>query len=132
MFEKELEAKFKKIFGVEKVTYDQPGQSQEQEIIFVEIERATNVIKDGRQLSRVEGTGVMFGPNNKVMFGFFSKRIEKASAEDTDPFFFFDIEENSKRFGNLVQRSFSFIYFFDGQYDPEIGSITSVVFKEET
>ena len=132
MFEKELEAKFKKIFGVEKVTYDQPGQSQEQEIIFVEIERATNVIKDGRQKSRVEGTGVMFGPNNKVMFGFFSKRIEKADPADTDPFFFFDIEENSKRFGNLVQRSFSFIYFFDGQYDPEIGSITSVVFKEET
>lgn len=132
MFEKELEAKLKKIFGIDKVTFDEPGQSQEQDCLFVEIQTATNIIKAGRQIARVEGQAVMFGQNDKVKFGFFSKRIEKADDADTSSFFFFDIEENSRRYRNLVQRSFSFIYFFDGQYDPDVGSITTVEFKEET
>ena len=131
MFEKELEAKFKGIFGVKKVTYDEPGESQEQGCIFVEIETSHNKIQDGRAKARVEGTGIMFGPNDKMPFGFFSKRIAKADLALTKDLFFYDFEENTKRYQNIVQRKFSFVYFFNGQYDPDTGSITEVDFIEE-
>jgi len=38
MFEKELADKFKAIFDVKEVTYDEPGDSREQNILWVEIE----------------------------------------------------------------------------------------------
>lgn len=126
MFEKTLQDKFKKIFGVSKVTYDQPSDSKEQECIFVEIESSKNVIKSGRALAMVTGSGMMFGNAEKLPFGFFSKAIKNADDEDTRDIFFLDLENNSRVFRNIVQRGFSFIYFFDSQYDPKVGSITSV------
>ena len=58
----------------------------------------------------------MFGNNDKLTFGYFSKRIAKSDPEDTKSLFFYDIESNTKRFQNIVQRGFSFIYFFNSQY----------------
>ncbi len=131
MFEAALKEKFLKIFNVKKVTYDQPSDSQEQECIFVEIEESRNTIKDGRALARVTGNGVMFGNNAKLPFAFFSKHIAQADSDDTKDLFFFDFEKNTKRYQNIVQRSFSFIYFYDAQYDPDTGEITSIEFTEE-
>lgn len=131
MFEKQLESKLKKIFNCKKVTFDQIGESQEQECLFVEIEVAKNIIKDGRTVSKISGSASMFGNNDKLTFGYFSKRIAKSDPLDTKPFFFYDIESNTKRFQNVVQRGFSFIYFFDSQFDPETGSIDSVNFTTE-
>lgn len=131
MFEKQLENQLKAIFGVKKVTYDTPGETAEQDCLFVEVENSWNTFKDGRSLSKVTGNAVLFAQNDKVSFGFFSKAIAKASPSLTRNFAFFDFEENTKRFRNLVQRSFSFVYFFDSQYDPETGSITSVNFTTE-
>lgn len=126
MFEKELESKLKKIFGVKKVTYDQPSDTREQECLFLEVEVPNNSIKDGRALARVTGKATMFGSAEKLHFGFFSKAIRQASIDDTRPFFFSDIEANTKFYQNIVQRSFSFVYFFTTQYDPKIGTLTSV------
>ena len=126
-----LEAAFKKIFEVEKVVYDTPGESQEQKCIFIEIEDAQNRFKDGRALSKITGNAIMFGQNDKLKIGFFSKAIAKAPSEATKDLFFFDFEENSKRYQNIVQRSVSFVYFFDTQYDPETGKIESVQFITE-
>lgn len=131
MFEKQLESQFKKIFNCKKVTFDQPGDSREQECLFVEIEVSNNVIKDGRTVSKISGSASMFGNNDKLTFGYFSKRIAKSDPALTKPFFFFDIESNTKRYQNIVQRGFSFIYFFDSQFDPETGSIDSVNFTTE-
>lgn len=131
MFEKQLESKFLKIFNCKKVTFDQPGQSQEQEVLFVEIEVAKNIVKDGQVVSKISGSASMFGNNDKLTFGYFSKRIAKSDPDDTKSLFFYDIESNTKRFQNIVQRGFSFIYFFNSQFDPETGSIDSVTFTTE-
>lgn len=132
MFEKDLEDKFKRIFGVNKVTLDLPSDSQEQDTLFIEVEEAVNTIKDGRARARITGNATIFGMALKVPFGFFSKAIAEADHDDVKDLFFFDFEKNTRRFRNIVQRQVSFIYFFDSQYDPEDGSITSVDFIEET
>lgn len=131
MFEKQLESKFLKIFNCKKVSFDQPGESREQEVLFVEIEVAKNIVKDGQVVSKISGSASMFGNNDKLTFGYFSKRIAKSDPDDTKSLFFYDIESNTKRFQNIVQRGFSFIYFFNSQFDPETGSIDSVTFTTE-
>ena len=125
MFETKLSAKFKTIFGVEKVTYNQPSESQEQRCLFIEIEDAKNSFKAGRMLSMIRGKAVLFAQNDQLPFGFFSKAIEQHPKETKD-LFFYDMEENTRTYQNLVQRSFSFVYFFDGQYDPDVGTIDNV------
>lgn len=121
--EDNLQKSFLEIFKVPKVTFDQPSAKQEQGCIFIEIEEAVPTIRDGREIYRVTGAGSMFAPNNKLPIGFFGKAIHEARPEVTRHFFFEDLEQNIKTFQNLVQRSFSFVYFFSGQYDPEIGNI---------
>ena len=130
MFKKELSEKLKGIFSVNKVSFDEPGLSKEQECIFVEIEQSNNVIKDGVALARVTGKCVMFGQNDKLPFGFFSKKIKQADINLTKDLFFYDIETNTKLANNLVEFSFSFVYFFSGQYDPDMGTIDSITFSE--
>lgn len=130
MFESELADKFKTIFGIKKVTYDQPSEAKEQDCIFVEITESKNVIKNGRAHARVSGNAVLFAQGDKVPFGFLSKRIMQAESDLTRNLFFFDIESNTKIYGNIVNRGFSFVYFFSEDYDPEVGTITSVEFEE--
>lgn len=130
MFEKELADKFQRIFGVKKVTYDTPELKadavREQECLFIEIEDSTNQIKDGRAKAMVTGNAIMVARSEKLPFGFFSKSIKQADPVLTKDLFFFDIEKNVPRFRDIVQRGFSFVYFFDSQYDPAVGTITSV------
>lgn len=129
MFENPLEAKFKRIFDVKKVTFDSASDSNEQDVLFINIDTAKNTIKDTRQISKVTGRGIMFAQADKLKFGFFDKKIAKA-VEDTRYLFFYDIEENDKLYNNIVQRSFSFVYFFNSQYDPDKGTITDIDFEE--
>ena len=77
---------------------------------FVEIESSKSVIKSGRALAMVTGSGMMFG-NAEKLPRIFSKAIKNADDDDTRDIFFFDLENNSKVFRNIVQRGFSFIYF---------------------
>jgi hypothetical protein len=131
VFEKELEGKLKKIFGLEKVTYESPGESSEQGCLFIDIDSCKNTIKDGKAVAMVSGSATIFGPGPKIPFGFFAKAIRNAPVELTKDLFFFDIENNTQRIRDIVQRGFSFIYFFRGQYDPAIGTITSVTIAIE-
>lgn len=126
MFEKELADKFKAIFQMEKVTYDTPGDSREQKCLFIEIENSKPTFKDGKELAMVTGNAVVFSRNEEIPFGFFAKAIARADKALTKDLFFFDFEANTQRFRDIVQRGFSFVYFFDSQYDPDIGTITSV------
>ena len=126
MFEASLEERLKSIFKVKKLSYDLPGESKEQECLFISISKADNVIKDGRAKAKVEGSCVMIAPADKMPFGIFAKAIKQADSSLTKDLFFFDIETNNLRYRNIVERGFSFIYFFDSQYDPATGSITSV------
>lgn len=131
MFEKELSEKFGKIFNVAKVTYDSPGDSQEQGCLFIDIDSANPTIKDGKALAIVTGNAFMYAPADKLPFGFFGKAIRKADIALTKDLFFFNIENNSQRFQNIIQRGFSFTYFYRGQFDPEIGTITGITLSIE-
>ena len=130
MFENELSEKFKRIFQLNKVSYAEPGESREQECLFVDVSLAKTNFKDRRVFGKVEGQAVFYAQSDKVKFGFFAKQIANADPNDTKDLFFSDFEENSKTYLNLVQRSFSFVYFFNSQYDPDIGTITGIEFTE--
>lgn len=132
MFESELEQKFKNIFDVKKVTFAGPGESMEQECLFVEITNPGNIVKDSKVLSKIEGNAVLFCYGDKVPFGFFSKKIKEASSALTKDFFFSEIEANRKMSKEIVARSFNFIYFFQAQYDPENGEINELEFIDDT
>lgn len=126
MLEKELADKFKAIFQMQKVTYDTPGESREQGCLFIEIENSKQTFKDGKEIAMITGNAVIFARNEEIPLGFFAKAIARADKSLTKDLFFFDFEANTLRFRDLVQRGFSFVYFFDSQYDPDIGTITSV------
>lgn len=123
--------KLKRIFGVKKATFDFEGESEETECLFIEVEESINVITRPNERAKVQGKCYLYSPSQKLPFGFFSKAIQKADPNDTKDFFFFEFETNSRRYRDKVQRGFSFVYFFDGQYDPDTGSITSVEFSVE-
>lgn len=130
MFEKELADKFKAIFKCKDVTYDEPGikpdAAREQEVLFVEVENPKFTFKDGGVRAMVTGKAVMYGRNDALTFGYFAKGIAEAPASLTKDLFFKDMEGNARRFRDIVERGFSFTYFFNSQYDPAIGTITSV------
>lgn len=126
MFERALEDLFKEIFLVKKTSFNLPGESQEQDCLFIDIENSRNTIKDGKAIAMVSGNAFMFGTADKLPFGFYSKKIERADKTKTKDLFFFDIEVNTRRYQDIIQRGFSFVYFFSGQYDPEIGIINEI------
>jgi hypothetical protein len=126
MFEKSLEDKLKRIFGLNKVTFNQSSDSHEQDVLFIEIEKARAAIKDGLEVYHVNGNCRVYSPHEKMPFGYFSKHIRNADPDDTKDLFFYDLEESSKVYANIAMKSFSFVYFFSGQYDPEVGTITSI------
>lgn len=130
MFENSLEEKFKKLFKVKKVTFDQPSESREQDVLFLEVDDPNFTIKDGRAIAKIMGSAQMFGRNDSLTFGFFQKAIQEADNDLTKDLYFYDVDINTKYYRNLVGRSFSFIYFFDSQYDPDIGNIDELTFEE--
>jgi hypothetical protein len=116
----------KRIFRVERVTYDRPGDSQEQEGLFIDVQKAMTRLIDGRQIARVEGKIHIFVNSDKIRYGFFSKALAEADPADASSFFFHDFEENKGTFRNIAERALSFVYFFDSQFDPAIGTLTEI------
>ncbi len=126
MFEKSLESKLKRIFDMSKVSFDLPSASQEEECIFIEVGEANSTIKDQRQICKVMGRLRVFAPLEKLPYGYFAKRIAQADYNDTKDFFFFNIEKNQGTFVDIAERNMEFVYFYDSQFDPDRGLITSV------
>lgn len=126
MFEKELADKMKAIFAVKDVTYDAPGDSREQEKLFIEIEEPHFRFTDKKARAMVTGKGTMFGRNDALTFGFFSQAIAKADNALTKDLIFRDFETNTNRFRDIVERGFSFTYFFSTQHDPAVGNMAGV------
>lgn len=139
MFEKTLTDKFLTIFEVQKVSFDNPGQTpdqdspgtNEQETLFVEITQSQNQIRNGIEHAKVIGKGHMVATNSKLPFGYFSKCIARHPSDCSD-LYFYDFEDNVRMHHDLVTRSFSFVYFFNSQYDPDIGNINQVDIEVET
>ncbi len=126
MFETALATKIKGIFDIKKVTYNSPTEdSVEQECAFVEVETPRCKVKDGREIARVRGKILIFVNAEKMPFDFFSKQIDKASPELNQDLFFFDIGLSEGRFMNLDARTVGFEFFFNSQYDPNLGTFES-------
>lgn len=126
MFETALKSIVKTVFDFDKVTFDRPAEASEQECIFIEVSEARPTIKDGEQLCRVNGRLRVFANAEKMPFGYLMKKIRESSPALTKDLFFFDFEANAGVIGNIVERSMSFEYFYNSQYDPDLGTITSI------
>ncbi len=127
MFESELSEKFKRIFDFGNVTFAAPADdAQEQEVLFVDVQKPRFRISDSIVRARIQGVCTVFAPSTKLTYGYFMRRISGADATDTKDLFFFDIEDSEPQFQDIVKRSFSFEYKFRSQYDPALGTITSI------
>jgi hypothetical protein len=128
VIERAISDRLTRIFGIPKVTYDHPGESQEQECVFVEVTKSDVKIKDAREVARMIGSIHVFAVSEKLPFGYFAKKIQKADLADTRGFFF-GPEENVGTFKNIAERKFDFVFLFDSQYDPAIGTIDEIDFS---
>ncbi len=126
MFEATLTAKLKKIFELDRCNFNLPGDAQEQETLFIQVESAQSRIKETRQYCKVTGSIRVFANSDKLPYGYFAKCINKADFDDTKDLFFFDIEENQGTFLNITERTMGFVYFFNSQYDPNVGTLTDL------
>ncbi len=115
-----------RIFDLKKVSYDLPSKSHEQEACFIEVKKAETKIIDAKQIAKVNGSLHVFAEQNKLPYGYFAKQIAKAAYEDSKNFLFFNFEENKGTYLNISERSIDFVYLFDSQYDPAIGTIDEV------
>lgn len=132
MFEADLKQRFERIFGIPKVTFSAPGESEEQGCLFVDIQSASSAVKKGRQIARVVGAISIFARSEKIPFGYFTKKINAASLELVSGLFFHNVDETSKRSQDIVERKCSFVFLYSGEYDPKVGSLTSVELSEAT
>ncbi len=130
MYEKALKESLQAIFGFSKVTFDQPGETKEQECLFVDITKSFTKPSQGRAISRAQGSCYCYVQADKLPFGYFAKKINAANRAHTMGLFFFNFDQNEKYYGNLVERRCDFVYFHSTQYNPEAGEIDTVTFIE--
>lgn len=130
MFEKDLTDKLKRIFKLEKITLNAISDSNEQLYGFVSISLARGSIRERKYLARVAGTLTVYGNTERLKYGFFSRAMDQASKEDMSSFYFYDVEENANVSLTVAARSISFVFFFNGQYDPDVGTLESVTIEQ--
>lgn len=121
--ESSLESKLKRIFDMKFISFDSPGETLEEDKLFISIETPMSKVVAKRHVARVEGECKIYCRASDAPVGYFNKKIGKASADDIKDFFFFEIEATQRIAHDIVEKSIRFVYFFSGQYDPEIGSL---------
>lgn len=126
LLEEELKGRLQRIFGLKKSTLSLPGESREQDTLFIGIESARTRVIGTRFSARVSGTIVTFTQNDKMPIGYLAKAIAEANPTDVSPFFFHDFEDNTRVFQNIVERTLNFVFFYETEYDPEQGSLTGL------
>lgn len=117
-----------------KATYDQPSIGPtgtfEQETIFIQVDEPNIKTGQGTASGKVMGSFGVFAQVDKMPFGYFNRRIEKADPSLTHDLFFYDIDLNPAsspaRIQNISERRVRFVYLFKTQYDPDQGEITSI------
>lgn len=130
MFRSDLKARLEKIFIFGKTTFDEPGDSLEQDTLFVTVTRSSSKTHKGWATAKVEGYLTVFSRGDALPYGYFSKRIEQADPLLTNPFFFYemetDIASSPARMIDIHERRLSFIFLYEEQYDPRQGELTSL------
>jgi hypothetical protein len=126
MFEKDLEEKLTRIFKLKRVEFSPPSESQEQGILFVQIDRANSKVRDTEYYARVTGRLSAFADAEKMPHGYFARCIAKAEPADTKDFFFSEIDESAGTIKEIDVRTASFTFIFSSQFDPDQGTINSI------
>ncbi len=133
MFRTEMKEKLREIFGLAKVSYDEPGESFEQDTLFIQIQECQSRTGQGRATAKVRGSLVVYSQNNKLAFGYFNKRLQNAKPELVKDFFFYDIDVDAlnspARLLNISERRASFVYLYSSQYDPNQGLLNELVIE---
>jgi hypothetical protein len=131
VFRKELKEKLIEIFGMP-VSFDNPSDSYEQDKLFVEVVDCKTRPSGKNIYAKVTGDIAIFAQREKMPYGFFAKKIEKASFEMKQNLHFFTIdreEANSEaKLMNISERRASFVFLYQTQYDPAKGEINEVSF----
>ncbi len=130
MFKKEMIEKLGNIFKFKKNTFDFYSTEFEQDTLFIEVVDCHERITDGLATAKIVGELVYFSQVDKIKYGQMIKSIEKASPIDKKNFFFYDIDKQNTssqaRMINIAERRISFVYLYEGQFDPDKGTITSL------
>ena len=133
MFRADLQRRIEEIFGFKKTTLNAPSDEFEQDTLFIEVNFGNTKVsgKQGsQQTARVVGRLIVYSQDNRLPFGFFAKRIDRASKDTTKPFFFYDIDlddpASPARIQNIHERTVSFVFLYESQYDPDKGQITEL------
>lgn len=133
MFRKNLELRLQRIFGFKKTTFLAPSDTFEQDTLFIEIHSARSRVTSnagGRETARVVGSLVVYSQGDRLPYGYFTKRIENAVFSDTKDLFFFEIDvddpQSPARLQNIHERRTNFVFFYNAQYDPNKGALTSI------
>jgi len=130
VFKNDLKRRLELIFGM-KATFNIQSEENEQDKIFINIDvcRPRISSKDGgRETAKVIGSIIVTSQDDRFTYGFITKRIEKADPELTRPFFFYDVDAVIQNEGimNVHERSTSFVFLYESQYDPSKGELTSL------
>ncbi len=103
-----------------------------EDTLFIEVTDCKSRATEGKAFAHVKGELVIFSQNNKLPYGFFSKRVHQATAELHKSLFFFemdrDIQASQARMLNIHERRCSFVFLFETQYDPKHGAMTTIDF----
>ena len=85
-------------------------------------------VSNNSERARVNGEIVIFANADKMPFGFFSKKINQADPRLTKDLFFHNMDQNERRYQNIVERRCEFVFLYHGDYNPAKGEITSIEF----
>lgn len=135
MFRKKLLSDLEQIFGFRKTTFLKDSDDFEQDTLFVELDRSNSKISNqtgGQQIARVVGSLVVYSQDDRLPYGFFSKRLELYPALAKNFFFGVvdeDVPESPARMQNIHERRCDFIYFYNSQFDPNKGELNALTLE---
>ena len=129
MIEESITESFKKIFDLKKVTFNAPSSSDEQDVLFVNVNETEMSVKDNMLFCKATGVASIYARSDKLPLGYFEKKIQEAPFALTKDFFFYHMDVNEPIMINISKVSFSFVHFFSGQYNPHSDNISSIEFS---
>ena len=134
MFRNDLKTKLENIFGFKKTTYDAPSDQFEQDVLFISISNCFGRISGESALMKIAGSITVYSQDDKLPYGFFQRKLEKADPEYSKDLFFTnfdtDLDNSPARTMNIHERKCDFVFLYKQQVDPNKGKLTSLEISE--
>jgi hypothetical protein len=134
MFKSSLSTRLSSIFDIRRVSFDEPGDTREQDKIFVEIDSVRpQGTYDGKKLKAViNGKITIFAQSKKLPFGFFQKKLYNCNKDMQKDLFFYNFDNNVTYLGaeGLTERSCNFQFNYTEDFDPDKGYIEEFIIED--